>query len=324
MDRQRRLSYLSSMRGLLILALAAAGLWADDTQFNGRWDITVPKESRARAWWLEVTGAGTPALKGRFVGFPGGDMNEIAQLTIQNGELRFSFDYKDYRTGQPMHRDYTARVTPDGKLGGTMRSAGGEVLEWIGARAPVITEKDDGTWRDGTPVELFNHRDLAGWHGLVPNVPLGWTVKDGAMTNVAGANNIVSDRKFWNFKLHVDFRVGAHSNSGIGLRGRYEVQILEDYGRPLDRHSNGALYSRIVPSMSASKPAGEWQSYDIRLIGRQVTVVLNDKKIIDKQEIEGLTAIAGDADEGEPGPLILQGDHGPVEFRNIVLTPLAK
>ena len=74
--------------------------------------------------------------------------------------------------------------------------------------------------------------------------------------------------------------------------------------------------------MNASKPAGEWQTYDIRLVGRQVTVVLNDRKVIDKQEIEGLTAIAGNADEGKPGPIILQGDHGPVEFRNIVLTPL--
>lgn len=144
------------------------------------------------------------------------------------------------------------------------------------------------------------------------------------MANVAHANNLVSDRSFWNFKLHVEYRVGKDSNSGIGLRGRYEVQILEDYGRPPDRHSNGALYSRIVPAVNASKPAGEWQAYDIRLVGRMVTVVLNDQKVIDKQEIEGLTAIAGNADEGEPGPIILQGDHGPVEFRNIVLTPLVR
>jgi hypothetical protein len=250
-------------------------------------------------------------------------MNEIPQITIQGGELRFSFDSKDHR-GQPMHRDYSARLAPDGKLRGVMKGSDGEVLQWTGVRAPVIADKDDGAWRDGTPVELFNHKDLSGWHGLIANLPLGWNVKDGAMANVAGANNLESDQSFWNFKLHVEYRVGKNSNSGIGLRGRYEVQILEDYGRPPNKHSNGALYSRIVPSVNASKPAGEWQAYDIRLVGRIVTVVLNDQKIIDRQEIEGLTAIAGNADEGQPGPIILQGDHGPVEFRNIVLTPLIR
>jgi hypothetical protein len=296
---------------------------AKDPQFNGRWDITVPQESRARAWWLEVSGAETPALRGKFVGFPGGDMNEIPHLSIQDGELRFDFDYTDHRTGKPAHRDYMARLTPDDRLEGLMRSSDGEELRWVGVRAPDISEKD-GKWRDGTPVDMLNHKDLSGWSGLIPNLPLGWTVKDGAIANVAGANNLVSDGLFWNFKLHVECRVGNHSNSGIGLRGRYEVQILEDYGKPPGTHSNGALYSRIAPSLNASKPAGEWQAYDIRLVGRTVTVVLNDQKVIDRQEIEGLTAIAGNADEGKPGPIILQGDHGPVEFRSIILTPLIR
>jgi hypothetical protein len=304
---------------LLFLGPAFAG----DAQFNGRWDITVPQETRARAWWLEIAGAGTSSLKGKFVGFPGGDMNDVAQLTIQAGELRFSFDYKD-RSGQPMHRDYRAQLTPEGALAGEMRSSDGQVLRWTGIAAPVITDKDDGTWHDGTPVELFNHNDLSGWRGLIANLPLGWTVKDGAMSNTAGANNLVSAESFWNFRLHVEYRVGKGSNSGIGLRGRYEVQILEDYGRPPNQHTNGALYSRIAPAVNASKPPGEWQSYDIRLIGRTVTVVLNDQKVIDKQEIEGLTAIAGNADEGKAGPIILQGDHGPVEFRKILLTPLSR
>jgi hypothetical protein len=313
------------MRALLLLLLISAiSALADDAKFDGRWDITVPNESRARAWWLEITGAGTPSIKGRFVGFPGGDMNDIPRLSIQNGELRFSFDNQDHRTNKAVHRDYSARYLPGDKLAGLMRSSDGEALKWEGVRAPVITEKDDGSWHDGTPVDLFNGKDISGWHGLVPNLALGWTLKDGAIANAAGANNLVSDGTFWNFKLHVEYRVGKDSNSGIGLRGRYEVQILEDYGKPPNKHSNGALYSRIAPAVNASKPADEWQTYDIRLVGRQVSVVLNDQKVIDKQEIEGLTAIAGNADEGKPGPIILQGDHGPVEFRKILLTPLVK
>ena len=93
--------------------------------------------------------------------------------------------------------------------------------------------------------------------------------------------------------------------------------------RPPNKHSNGALYARIAPSENASKPAGQWQTYDIRLVGRQVTVALNGKTVV-KGEIEGLTAIAGDSNEAAPGPIYLQGDHGPVEFRNIVVTPLVK
>ena len=299
-----------------LFSLAACLSAAGDSAFNGRWDIRVLAEPRNRAWWLEVNGAGTPNLKGRFVGFPGGDMNDIPNLAIQNGELRFTFDRKD------VHQEYRARLA-GGKLEGVFKT-GDRELKWVGVRAPEIRDKDDGSWREGKTVRLFNGKDVSGWHGLVPGKELGWTVKERMLTNVAGANNLVSDQRFWNFQLHAEYRLGPHSNSGIGLRGRYEVQILEDYGRPPNTHTNGALYSRIPPGTNASKPAGEWQTYDIRLVGRQVTIVLNGTKVIDKGEIEGLTAIAFDPDEAEPGPIALQGDHGPVEFRSIVVTPLVK
>jgi ferredoxin len=95
-------------------------------------------------------------------------------------------------------------------------------------------------------------------------------------------------------------------------------------GKPVTRHSNGALYSRIVPAVNAARPAGEWQTYEITLIGRDLTVVLNGQTLMDKAYVEGLTAMGHDPNEGEPGPISLQGDHGPVDFRNIVLTPLVK
>jgi hypothetical protein len=144
------------------------------------------------------------------------------------------------------------------------------------------------------------------------------------MGNTPAANNLVSDKKFWNFDLHAEFRVSAETNSGIGLRARYEVQILDDFGKPPNTHGNGALYSRILPAENASRPPGEWQTMDIRLIGRQVSVTLNGKKIIVKQEVEGLTAMASDPNEAEPGPITLQGDHRAVEFRSVVVTPLVK
>ena len=307
-------------RFVLFLSLAAAACGAD-ADFNGRWDIRVPNESRQRAWWLEVNGAGTPRIRGRFVGFPGGNMNDIEKIWIDNGVLKFTFDLEAEKKNAAVHLAYEARLA-GGKLEG-IRKGGGAELKWEGVRAPAIDEADDGSWHEGKPVRLFDGKDLKGWHGVVPGQPLGWTVEHGVLKSAGGANNLETEAKFWNFKLHLEYNVGPHSNSGVGLRGRYEAQILEDYGRPPDVHSNGALYSRIVPAENVSKPAGEWQTYDIRLVGRHITIVLNGKQVV-KGVIEGLTAIATDPDEGKPGPLELQGDHGPVEFRNVVLVPLVK
>jgi hypothetical protein len=197
-------------------------------------------------------------------------------------------------------------------------------LRWVGKRAPVLSEKDDGSWRTGKPVELFNGRDLTGWAAMIPGRDLGCAFKDGVMTILEGANDLVSEKKFWNFALHAEFRLGAGSNSGLGLRGRYEVQIFDDYGKPPSSHGNGALYSRIVPAVNASKPPGEWQAFDIRLVGRDLTVTLNGKTLIEKGNVEGLTAMAHDPNEDEPGPISLQGDHGVVAFRKLTVTPLLK
>jgi Domain of Unknown Function (DUF1080) len=311
------------MRLLLFPAiLFSLSALAGDDAFNGRWNIKPVNESRNRAWWLEVTGAGTPNLKGRFVGAPGGDMNDIPEISIASGELKFAFE-RAFSRGTKSKGVYRAHVDGD-KISGTFDVEGAPKshLDWNGKRAPVLAENHKGKHNLGKPVALFNGKDLTGWKPLVAGQALGWEVKDGAMTNVKGANNLVSDRTFWNFNLHAEFRVGKDSNSGIGLRGRYEVQILEDYGKEPNSHSNGALYSRIKPAMNASKPAGEWQTYDITLIGREVTIVLNGKTTVDRKEIEGLTAMASDPDESAPGPIVIQGDHGPVEFRKLIVTPL--
>jgi len=300
----------------LFLLLLADPAFAGDEQFNGRWDINPIHEPRHRAWWLEVSGAGTAALKGRFVGFPGGNTNDIPQMSISGGELTFRWDNNN------QHQVYRARLV-GAKLEGTFE-AGKQKLQWIGVRAPALPEKDDGSWHRGKPVTLFDGKSLAGWSAMVEGQPLGWTVKDGIMGNTPAANNLVSEKKFWNFDLHAEFRVSAETNSGIGLRGRYEVQILDDYGKPPNTHGNGALYSRILPSENASRPPGEWQTLEVRLVGRQVSITLNGKKIIEKQEIDGLTAMANNPDEGEPGPITLQGDHRAVEFRSLVVTPLMK
>lgn len=301
--------------------------------FNGRWDITIPKEARSRAWWLEVDGAGTGTLTGLFVGAPGGGMYKPDEMSIKGDELTFVFNHRYSVPGNTTPGEkrtdrrgiYRARLV-NGKLVGTFEVEGAPTtkLDWTGVRAPVITDRDDGTWKEGKPVALFNGKDLTGWLPMVKGKPLGWVVHNGILTNNPPANNLVSEKKFWNFKLHAEYRLHKHSNSGIGLRGRYEVQILEDYGQPPNKQGHGAIYYRIVPTENASLPAGKWQTLDVTLIGRDVTVTLNGKTVINKKVIDGLTAIANNANEGEPGPITIQGDHRKIEIRKLVVTPLVK
>jgi len=185
----------------------------------------------------------------------------------------------------------------------------------------------------GTPVTLFNGKDLAGWRLTDEKKKNGWVVANGILSNdpvqAEGAKhvsygNLRTDKEFEDFNLKLEVNVPAGSNSGIYLRGMYEIQVYDSYKKELDPHNMGAVYSRIKPTVSAEKPAGTWQSFDITLCDRHATIILNGIKIIDNQPIYGPTGGAIKWDVFAPGPLYLQGDHGKVEYRNIVLTPVIK
>lgn len=310
----------------VMLFLAASAAFAADQDFNGRWDITAHTTPRPRAFWLEVSGAGTPNPSGWFVSAFGGDRNKIDSLTFKDGELTVTINPPAARNGKQQHAAIWRARLSGGKLTGDFGSEGQTAprTPFTGVRAPVIDEKDDGSWKEGTPIQLFNGKDLHGWLPLNPNTPMKWSVVDGVLRNAPPTTDIISEQAFWNFKLHVDFRIVEHSNSGIGLRGRYEIQILEDYGKEPNTHGAAALYSRVAPKVNASKKPGEWQSYDIRLVGRDLTVVQNGVKVLDHVQVDGLTAIANNADEAQPGPFIVQGDHSYVEIKSFVVTPLVK
>ncbi len=320
-----------SLITLFGIVAASTVCLAADADFNGRWDLTVHGNTDCTvtcAWWLEITGAGTAQPKGTFVGFPDGSLHDLPDLSIKDGVLRFAWDRPagPGRNGKNptarQHIDYDVRYV-NGKLEGSMSGAKNNYT-FTGVRAPVIDEHDDGTWVKGEPITLFNGKDVTGWTGIRSPRAEGWTVVNGILTGTGQADDLVTRQKFWNFELHAEYRLGERSNSGIGLRGRYEVQIASDFGQPPGMHGTGALYTRILPKVNAGKAPGEWQTYDIRLVGREVTAILNGVTLYEKGVIDGLTGIAYDANEGEPGSLELQGDHGAVEFRNIVLTPLKK
>ncbi len=205
------------------------------------------------------------------------------------------------------------------RLEGTTEDANGKTMNWTAVRAPDLLRTGSPKW--GQPIDLFNGKDIAGWKLRSNARGNCWSVVDGAATNTPPCVDIISERTFTDFKLHTEFNYVAKSNSGVYLRGRYEVQINDDHGMATDSLRSGGVYGFLRPYMNAAAAAGAWQTYDITLIGRRATVVLNGRTVVDNLEIPGPTGGALDSNEGAPGPLMLQGDHGRVSFRKVVLTP---
>lgn len=304
------------MKKFLLFAYAGFLLGAEK-DFNGRWNLKVENEARGRAWWLEVNEAGNAKLNGKFVGAPGGQVDVIPKLEFQGKELHWYFE----KAGKKQH--YSARLEKN-ELIGKAEVDGKPTHTFRGVRAPEIRDRDDDRWKRGTPMDLFNGQDLSNWVPRFPGRPMEWRVENGVFKNAEKASDIRSKETFWNFELHAEYRYEKGSNSGIALRGRYEVQIEDSFGRKPDVHSHGALYSRVAPAVDAANPPGQWQSLDVRLVGRYLTVKLNGKLVLDKVVAEGLTAMGFDADEAQPGPLSIQGDHGLIEFRKFTVTPLVR
>ena len=192
---------------------------------------------------------------------------------------------------------------------------------------PLPPRPDLKKLKFSTPIKIFNGKDLKGWKLQYANHKNGWLAKNGWLINDAvkgqrGYGNLLTEDKFEDFNLKLEVNVPPKSNSGIFLRGMYEVQVLDSFGRQPDLHNMGAVYSRIVPSQAAAKKAGEWQTMDITLVKQHVTIILNGLTIIDNQPLLGHTGGALSSDPLAPGPLLLQGNHGAVSFRNIILTPI--
>lgn len=313
-----------SLRPLLAVALLVTSLLIScascqaqrrNSDITGRWDIVVHASFGDYPSWLEVKQSGG-SLVGYFVG-QFGSVRPISRVDFKNSTVKFNIpiQFEGGRGGKDLF--FEGQLT-DGRLEGTTDAAGSEA-KWSAVRAPLIKRDKEPKW--GKPITLFNGTDLSAWKPRFSNRNFGWVVKEGLMANEKPGNDIVTVEKFTDFKLHAEFRYPKGSNSGIYLRGRYEVQIEDNYGMEPEEHMIGGVYGFLKPIFNTSKPAGEWQTYDITLVGRRVTIVLNGVKVVDRQEIPGITGGALDSSEGEAGPLLIQGDHGSIDFRNVVITP---
>ena len=302
---------------LLALLIPIAAVAQDKTKpFLGRWDLTLKSVDRTYPSWLELSllqdGKLAAQMTGRW-----GNARPLPKVEITNGMLSFVSPKEEESSKDDMA--FKGKLT--GKtLTGTVNAPDGGVWTWTGKRAPALVETKTPKW--GKPIQLFDGKDLAGWTMDNPKTDKPWKVVDGALTSPGHGPEIINEQKFKDFKLHVEFNCGPGANSGVYLRGRYEVQIEDNSTQEPPSHHMGGVYGFLAATPEQPRKPGTWQTYDITLIGRMVTVVQNGVTIIDNKEIPGLTGGALDSDEAAPGPIYLQGsEDGQVAFRSIVITP---
>jgi hypothetical protein len=204
-----------------------------------------------------------------------------------------------------------------GKISGSEKHGETATAQLAGVRAPELKRDAPKAWSNPEP--LFNGKDLSGW---VPDDASKnhWAAQAGVLVNVEKGANLQTTRKFDDFKLHIELNCPDGGNSGIYLRGRYEIQVAYEK-EPDNFHSMGSIYGMLAPSVDLPRKPGEWETLDATLVGRWVTLVRNGVTVIDHQEIAGFTGGALDANEAEPGPFYIQGDHtGGMQFRNITVS----
>jgi Domain of Unknown Function (DUF1080) len=291
--------------------------------YLGRWDLTLKAADHEYPSWLELAekdGKLSAQMTSRW-----GNARPLPKVEFANGELTFVSPKEE--------EDSKVDLVFKGKLDGDTLSGivnapegstwskapEGNGWSWTGKRAPSLKRTKAPQW--GKPIPLFNGKDLTGWTMSEPNSANPWKVLDGNLVSPGHGPEIINDQKFNDFKLHVEFKCDDNSNSGVYLRGRYEVQIETNSIQEPPSHHMGGVYG-FIAAVPENRQANVWHTYDITLVGRTVTLVQDGKTVIDQREIPGITGGALDSHEELPGPIYLQGsEDGHVAYRKIVITP---
>jgi hypothetical protein len=326
----------------LILSLACSLAYAAGAPnpYIGRWALTIPGGGPG---WLGVTEV-NGTLKAHIL-WGGGSVVPTSEVYLDGNDLKVIRIQKIRRrdaNGKVVKTD-TLKETIVAKVSGdTLRLTqirpnrnrkGNSRNEFTGKRIPPLPPRPDlSKAKYGEPIVLFDGTDMKKWKLTNPRQKSGWSIKAGVLDNNPAQpegkhisyGNLRTIDEFEDFNLKLEVKIPKNGNSGVYLRGIYEVQVSDSYGRPLDSHNMGGIYSRIKPTVNAEKPAGQWQTMTLTLLDRHVTVKLNGKTIIDNQPLLGCTGGALTSDEFKPGPIYLQGDHSAISYRNIVLTPIIK
>lgn len=302
----------------------------------GDWTLTL--ESGEPTWLSVYQEDGVPMVRCRvYVGREGPYKVE----TVKDGRIHLAMrPIKKAKKSKIMVAQQLAFGLKDGALEGTLTrtpkdGSPGVVIPFTGKSIPPMPTKppDLSALRFGHPISLFNGKDLTGWRPHEADKVNGWSAQDGMLVNTTpktdfsatGAHaNLRTVAEFEDFWLHIEFLIQSNRNSGVYLRGMYEAQVVDRDSRMQGLQGVGSIFSRIAPSVQAGKPGGQWQTYDLTLADRHVTVVLNGVKVIDNQPVIGPTGGAIYTDPSAPGPIYLQGDHTSVKYRNIYLAPILR
>jgi Domain of Unknown Function (DUF1080) len=322
-DATMKWRYGEIVRAIMLawLVLSAALLHSgtqESTSNNplaGRWDLTLKTPKGDLPSWLEVSfPGGVPTAL--FVGA----MDHAVPpkgLSIKGSEFQFLSPKGE--EGFPEDMVFEGKLV-GGNLVGTVSGSAGARWTLTGVRAPLLDAKGTPQW--GPPIELFNGVDLSGWTLRDPGKPDSWKVKHGELIAAGRGSDLVTIAKFDDFKLHVEFKNGKSTNSGVYLRGRYELQIETDEAAQSGEFHTASIYGFLAPNPEQPRVPEVWQTFDITLIGRRLTVLQDGITVIDNREIPGITGGALDSNEALRGPIYLQGsEDGPVAFRNIVIRP---
>jgi hypothetical protein len=295
--------------GALLSALSAAGA----SPFVGRWDFNLDAPGLSGAAWLGITEK-SGQLEVWYQATTG-NVNQVKDVKAQGTHVSIAIGAASAK-GPATTWELDAAGD---KLTGAQKR-GDQSIPLNGVRAPELKRFEPKAWTEPEP--LFNGRDLAGWEPIGDVANNHWAVKDGLLVNEAHGANLKTSRRFDDFKVHYEVNCPDGGNSGFYLRGRYEVQLeYEPLSRNPPERRIGSIYGRLTPKPELPRTPGEWESFDVTLIGRIVTVVHNGVTVIDRKEIEGITGGALDADEGQSGPFYIQGDHtGGLKFRNITVS----
>jgi len=310
---------------LVMTAMVAVSGWqlavraqaaVDAQAFVGRWDLTLKAPDGEYPSWLQIEEQ-SGRLKGQFVG-RWGNARPLPKVEVSDGRVTFVSPKEE--EGSKTDLAFQGQMSGE-HLSGTVNGPDGKTWQWTGVRAPALDRNvPPAKW--GKPIQIFNGKDLRGWHQSNSGPP-DWTVKDGNLVSPGNGPELISDAKFQDFKLHVEFNCGKDANSGVYLRGRYEVQVETESQGEGPSHHTGGVYGFLAPMPEQPRSPDTWQTFDITLVGRRVTVVQNGKTVIDNQEIPGITGGALDSHEDEPGPIYLQGsEKGHVAYRGVVVTPV--
>ena len=250
-----------------------------------------------------------------------GSPTEMKNVVLDGNKIAFDHPWGFKFEGEIDGNHLVAKALKNGK----------EEASVVGWRNPVIKPASTKDAKLGEPIDLLAD-GLDGWVLMDKKAKNGWSFSDGVLSNklglkpdgswAGGGANLISKRAdFYDFNLEYDVRVPKKSNSGVYLRGRYECQVVDSYGKPVNEHNMAAYYGRVVPSVAAEKKPGEWQHVSVTLYKRHMTVVLNGVTIIEDAPVVGITGGAIDAEEFVPGPIYLQGDHSDADFKNMILRP---